>query len=87
MNLGPPGPTDCADPFSFAVVWYFHLSFSTNSPKTRIKVQIGFLGDISRMHQWEDGETKTQERKGSSEEAVTVCHQVNYHLGKPWFNL
>lgn len=83
MNLGPPGPTDCADPFSFAVVWYFHLSFSTNSPKTRIKVQIGFLGDISRMHQWEDG--KLRRRKGK--EAVTVCHQINYHRGKPWFNL
>lgn len=82
MNPGPPGLTDCADPFSFAVVWYFHLSFSTNSPKTRIKVQIGFLGDISRKHQWEDWRWC---RKGK--EAVMVCHQVNYHRGKLWFNL
>lgn len=82
MNLGPPGPTDCTDPFLFAVVWYFHLSFSTNSPKTRIKLQIGCLGDISRQHQWEDGKWH---RKGK--EAVIVCHQVNYHHGKLWFNL
>lgn len=55
MNQGPPCPMDCADPFSFAVTWYFHLGFSRNSPKTRVKLQIGFLGDIPRKQLWEDG--------------------------------
>lgn len=55
MNRRPPGPVDSADTFSFAVTWYFHLGFSRNSPKTRIKVQKGFLGDIPRKQPWEDG--------------------------------
>lgn len=66
MNRGPPGPMGWADPFSFAVTWYFHLSFSRNSPKTRIKLQIGFLGDIPRKQQWEDGKWHRKGRKQAS---------------------